>query len=96
MVNFGGFASRPIAMKKRFASQYLDANLAARLVARRYGETVACKGCGSENQQYFSGELSIAFLAVEKVKQAPAYVVQKILVCLDCGHTELVLPKMEL
>jgi hypothetical protein len=96
MLNFGGFADRQTAMKKYFACQYLDANLAARPVARCFGETVACKGCGSEKQQYFSGELSVAFLTVEKVKQAPVYVVQKILVCLDCGFTGLVLPKMEL
>jgi hypothetical protein len=29
--------------------------------------------------------LSVAFRAIEKLKQAPVYVVQKILVCLNCG-----------
>ena len=55
-----------------------------------------CKSCGSEKQQYFSGELSVAFPAVEKLKQAPVYVVQKILVCLDCGYAELIVPAAEL
>ncbi len=50
---------------------------------------MACKSCGSEKQRYFSGELSVAFLAIEKLKQAPVYVVQKILVCLDCGYAEI-------
>lgn len=57
---------------------------------------MACKKCASEKQQYFSGELSVAFLAIEKLKQSPVYVVQKILVCLDCGYTELIVPTAEL
>ncbi len=57
---------------------------------------MACKKCASEKQQYFPGELSVAFLAIEKLKQPPVYVVQKILVCLDCGYTELIVPTVEL
>jgi hypothetical protein len=57
---------------------------------------MACKSCASEKQQYFSGELSLASLTIEKLKQAPVYVVQKTLVCLDCGHTELSVPVAEL
>ena len=57
---------------------------------------MACMKCASEKQQYFSGELSVAFLAIEKLKQSPVYVVQKILVCLDCGYTELIIPTAEL
>jgi len=60
------------------------------------GGAMACKSCGSEKQQHFSGELSVASLAIEKLKQAPIYVVQKILVCLDCGYTELIVPTAEL
>jgi hypothetical protein len=57
---------------------------------------MACKSCGSDKQQYFSGELSVAFLAIEKLKRAPVYVIQKIPVCLDCGYTELIVPAAEL
>ena len=57
---------------------------------------MACKICGSEKQQLFSGKLSVASLAIEKLKQAPVYVVQKVLVCLDCGYTELIVPTTEL
>ena len=57
---------------------------------------MACKSCGSEKQQYFSAELSVAFLAVEKLKHAPVYVIQKIPVCLDCGYVGLVVPSAEL
>ena len=57
---------------------------------------MACKSCGSEKQQYFSGELSVVFPAIEKLKQAPVYVVQKILACFSCGYTELNIPVAEL
>jgi hypothetical protein len=57
---------------------------------------MACKSCASEKQQYFTGELSVAFLAVEKLKKGPVYVVQKILICLDCGFAELIIPTAEL
>ena len=57
---------------------------------------MACKNCASERQQYFSGELSVAFLAIEKLNQTPVYVIQKILVCLDCGYAELSVPTPEL
>jgi hypothetical protein len=60
------------------------------------GGVMACKSCGSEKQQDFSGELSVASLAIGKLKQAPVYVVQKVLVCLDCGYTELIVPTTEL
>ena len=60
------------------------------------GGAMACKSCGSEKQQHFTGELSVASLATEKLKRAPVYVVQKILVCLDCGYTELIVPTAEL
>lgn len=57
---------------------------------------MACKSCASEKQQYFSGELSVAFLAIEKLKKGPIYIVRKVLVCLDCGYTEIVIPTAEL
>jgi len=57
---------------------------------------MACKSCASEKQQYFSGELSVAFLAIEKLEKGPVYVVQKILVCLNCGYAELIIPTAEL
>jgi hypothetical protein len=57
---------------------------------------MACKSCASEKQQYFSGELSVAFLAIERLKKDSVYVVQKILVCLDCGFAELIIPTAEL
>lgn len=57
---------------------------------------MACKSCGSEKQQHFLGELSVVSVGIEKLKQAPVFVVQKILVCLDCGYTEIIVPTAEL
>jgi hypothetical protein len=57
---------------------------------------MACKACLSENQQNFSGELTVAFPGVQILNQAPVYVCQKTLVCLDCGYTELVFPATQL
>jgi len=57
---------------------------------------MACKACASERQQSFSGELSVAFPGVERLNLSPVYVCQKILVCLDCGYTEFVLPAINL
>lgn len=57
---------------------------------------MACRACSSENQQSFSGELTIAFPGVEKLNQSPVYVCQKTLVCLDCGYSEVVVPAPQL
>jgi len=57
---------------------------------------MGCKACSSENQQNFSGELTVAFPGVQRLNQSPVYVCQKTLVCLDCGYAELVFPATEL
>jgi len=57
---------------------------------------MACKSCASEKQQGFSGEMSVAFQPIKKLKQAPVYFIQKILVCLDCGCVDLTVPSAEL
>jgi hypothetical protein len=45
----------------------------------------------SQRLQSFSGELSVAFPGIERLNLSPVYLCQKILVCLDCGYTELVI-----
>jgi len=57
---------------------------------------MACKGCASENQYYFPGELTLAFPGIETLKISPVYASAEILVCLDCGHTELAIPEVGL
>jgi hypothetical protein len=57
---------------------------------------MSCKGCGAGNQRSFKSEMTIAFREPENVNQAPLYVCQDILVCLDCGHIEISLPAEKL
>lgn len=57
---------------------------------------MACKSCSSENQQYFSGELTVAFPGVQRLNLSPVYGSQRAFICLDCGFTELVFPAIAL
>jgi hypothetical protein len=55
-----------------------------------------CNRCKSGIQRSFKSEMTIAFREPENVNQAPLYICQDILVCLDCGHIELALPAEKL
>jgi hypothetical protein len=53
---------------------------------------MACKKCASTNDRSFKAELTAAFKEIENLNQAPVYMSQDILICLDCGHAELTFP----
>lgn len=55
-----------------------------------------CRACKSENVRRFAGELTASSLKIENVKSEPIYVCQDVLICVDCGFTELVIPPQEL
>ena len=57
---------------------------------------MGCKSCASENRRELPVEISIAFPSPQELKVSPVYLVQTLLVCLDCGFSELVIPKAEL
>lgn len=57
---------------------------------------MTCKACASANLQKLTGELSASFPDVGRANLAPVYVCQEVVVCLDCGFTELFVPAMEL
>jgi hypothetical protein len=57
---------------------------------------MACKGCESEKQQAIPVELVFAFPGIEGIKLSPVYVSHKVLVCLDCGYAQLVVPPAQL
>lgn len=57
---------------------------------------MACKACASANLQELTGELSASFSDVKQANLSPVYVCQEVVVCLDCGFTELVIPAHEL
>lgn len=57
---------------------------------------MTCKACASENLQELTGELSASFPDIKRSNIQPLYVCQRVVVCLDCGFTELVIPAAEL
>jgi hypothetical protein len=57
---------------------------------------VHCKVCNSENLCKFAGELTTSSLSMENVKADPIYVCQQVLVCMDCGFAEIIIPPQEL
>jgi hypothetical protein len=57
---------------------------------------MTCKACGSKSLQELSGELTASFPDLKRSNVPPIYVCQHVLVCLDCGFAELVIPPPEL
>jgi hypothetical protein len=57
---------------------------------------MACKKCASENLQKLTAELTASSRHVDEVKHPPIYVYEELLVCLDCGFSEIVIPGAEL
>lgn len=53
---------------------------------------MSCKSCQSNNQRVFSAEINIH----PSVFEGGIFVFPNIVVCLDCGFTEFVLPENEL
>ena len=57
---------------------------------------MACKVCNSQNLQKLEGELTTSLPSLSGLSVPPIYVCQTVLVCLDCGFAELVIPATEL
>jgi hypothetical protein len=57
---------------------------------------MACKDCASENFQVLTGELSASPPYAKDANLPPIYVCQDVVVCLECGFAELVIPIAEL
>jgi len=64
--------------------------------ARHAGGTPKCKQCHSERLGNFSGELAIHFTGLTALNKPIVWVFPKLLTCLDCGLTELIVPEPEL
>lgn len=58
--------------------------------------TSKCKQCHSERLGNFSGELAIHFTGLAGLNKPIVWVFPKLLACLDCGLTELIVPEREL
>ena len=57
---------------------------------------MACKGCHSDRQRVFNGEIAIHFRGLGGVDQPIVWVFQETVVCLHCGFTEFTVPEREL
>jgi hypothetical protein len=55
-----------------------------------------CKACKSGNLQKLDGELTASPPDVDAIKVPPLYVCQDVVVCLDCGFAELLIPTNQL
>jgi hypothetical protein len=55
-----------------------------------------CKSCLSENHSEFNSEICIHFPGLENLDKPAVFTYPKIVVCLDCGHTEFSMPENEL
>jgi hypothetical protein len=57
---------------------------------------MSCKTCHSEKQAELNGEVAIHFPGLKGLDKPIVWVFPKLLVCLNCGFTEFVVPETEL
>jgi hypothetical protein len=57
---------------------------------------MTCKGCQSDKQSLFNGEIAIHFPALEGLDKSIVWVFPKLVVCLHCGFTEFAVPERQL
>jgi hypothetical protein len=57
---------------------------------------MACKGCHSDKQSVFNGEIAIHFPGLEGLNKSIVWVFPKLVVCLHCGFAEFAVPEREL
>jgi hypothetical protein len=57
---------------------------------------MSCKSCQSAYQSKLNGEIAVHFPGLKNVDKPIVWVFPKLVVCLDCGFTEFVIPATEL
>jgi hypothetical protein len=57
---------------------------------------MSCKSCGSVNQTKVAAEINLHLSIPESLSQPSILVFPKVLVCLDCGISQFILPESEL
>jgi hypothetical protein len=55
-----------------------------------------CKSCGSINQSKFRGEIAVHFPGLKNIDMPIVWVFPELLICLDCGTAEFVVPATDL
>ena len=56
---------------------------------------MSCKSCHSLNQSHFGGEMGIHFLGLRNLDKPTVWVFPQLLVCMDCGFAEFMVPQSE-
>jgi hypothetical protein len=57
---------------------------------------MSCRICNSDDQRNFNTEINVHFPGLKNLDKPTVFVFPEILVCMDCGFTELVIPESEL
>jgi hypothetical protein len=57
---------------------------------------MSCKSCQSENQRNLNREVGIHFPGFKGLKTPIVFVFPKLLVCLNCGFSDFLIPEAEL
>jgi hypothetical protein len=55
-----------------------------------------CSSCGSTNIDEFSAETGIRRSGLKNIDKPAVFVFSQLIVCLDCGRAEFVVPRAEL
>jgi len=55
-----------------------------------------CSACGSGNQKKFIGQMGIRSPGLKDIEKPLVWVFPELIVCLDCGMAEFVIPEAEL
>ena len=64
-------------------------------MARALQKQMPCRDCQSENQKTFPAEINIHFPGLKNLDKPTVWAFPELLVCLDCGFTELQLKEKE-
>jgi hypothetical protein len=64
-------------------------------MVRALYKQMSCRDCHSENQKTFPSEMNIHFPGLKNLERPTVWAFLKLLVCLDCGFTELRLGEKE-
>jgi len=59
-------------------------------------KTLACRRCLSDNLREFSAEINVHFRGWEGLEKPTVWLWPEIVVCLDCGIAEFLVPEVEL
>jgi hypothetical protein len=57
---------------------------------------MACRSCGSKVPTEFAAEMSVHVLGLENVDKSTVLIFPRLLVCMNCGFTELTMAENEL